>query len=62
MSSSVVWVYDADGKRLADTSPRNAKLWLKSGRAKFVCKNPFSIRLVDVKSFVEKEKTDSVSK
>lgn len=62
MNNNSVWVYDADGRRLADTTPRNAKLWLKSGRAKFICKDPFSIRLVDVKSFSEKEKTDSASK
>lgn len=43
---NVVWVYNSQGKRLANTSPRNAKQWLKIGKAKFIRKLPFTIQFV----------------
>lgn len=48
MRDNSVIVYSPEGERLANTSPRNAKLWLKSGKAKFVCKTPFSIKLTEI--------------
>lgn len=50
MTSNVVRVFDADDIRLDNTTPRNAKQWLRSGRAVIISKNPFSVKLVDVKT------------
>lgn len=50
MKDNSVLVYSPEGERLANTSPRNAKLWLKTGKARFMCKAPFSIRLLEVSS------------
>ncbi len=47
MDNKCVLVYDACGGRLDNTVPRKAKMWLKSGRAVVVSKNPFSIKLLD---------------
>lgn len=50
MSNNIVLVYSPEGEKLANTSPRNAKVWLKTGKAKFLCKSPFSVKLTEVSS------------
>lgn len=50
MQVNSVLVYSPEGERLANTTPRNAKVWLKTGKAKFYCKSPFSIKLTEMSS------------
>lgn len=48
MKDKTVRVYDADNVQLANTTPRNAKIWIREGRAELVMRSPFSVRLVGV--------------
>lgn len=48
MKNRIVRVYDADDVQLANTTPRNAKIWIREGRAELITKTPFSVRLVGV--------------
>lgn len=45
MVKNIVVVYANDGQRIANTTPRNAKILLKSKKAKVVNTIPFSIQL-----------------
>ena len=42
----VVYVISMDGKPLMPTTPRKARLLLKAGRAKCICRTPFTIKLL----------------
>ena len=46
MSNTFVFVLNKKGKPLMPTNPRNARLLLKSGKAKVVRKTPFTIKLL----------------
>lgn len=45
MKNNDVLVYSKTGQRLANTSPRKAKMLLKNREAKIVGKEPFAIQL-----------------